>query len=76
MLASLAGFLLTLVEPITDLLLLVPEVPPVQLLTVPFPNWLPSEPLVASIVQVGAAAGTVLLLRLVRWVYGMAPVVQ
>lgn len=53
-----------------------PEPPNPVSMEVPYPAWLPSWPVTTALASVLLVAGFSLLVRLVRWLYGLVPVVQ
>ena len=44
--------------------------------SIPYPDWLPSWPVTTALAVVLITAGFALLVRLARWLYGLAPVIQ
>lgn len=62
--------------PIALILGLIPGAPEPAELIIPWPAWLPSWPFTLALVTVTTAGVLFLALRVLRWVYGLIPVVQ
>lgn len=66
-----------LVEPLVrPVLEAIPEAPEPVSLTIPWPSFLPTWPVSVTLVAVVAVGTASLLVRLLRWGYGLIPVVQ
>lgn len=66
-----------LVEPLVrPVLSAIPDAPDAAALTIPWPAFLPTWPVTLTLVSVVAVGTASLLVRLLRWGYGLIPVVQ
>lgn len=73
LMSLLWGLVEPFVRPIAEA---IPEAPEPVTLDVPWPSFLPTWPLALSIGSVIAVGTAVLLIRFLRWAYGLVPVVQ